>query len=333
MTDKEQQPQAQQDQPDQQEQLAQIKEQLQPADTVKAKTDPYNFNEEVAAYLSGIRTPAIADTKNPFLVLPKNYLEVVDIEKHLLYPRKIRKNIHFIEAQSFVDYFKQFRVNFEPQIFATVDDSGMKFLCIFDYDISGKFREATAETPAAQRIAQPLWNCHLAKLSMAYHRDYANLRGHADKWISQEEFALFIEENAHLFVNPDAASMMELAQELKGNMSVSWQSGKRLSNGAVTMEYVQTIDAVSKRGQMEVPEYLDMKCPMYEGFDVKDIRAAFRWKINSDNKVLFSFRLLTKVAERAAQEEVKLKVQTDTQLPVLMVKEFETIAMDVKNIA
>jgi uncharacterized protein YfdQ (DUF2303 family) len=279
------------------------------------------INEEVISYLLAAR--AKADEKNPYIILPRDKLTIVDIEKYQEAPKKIRKNLHFIEVDSFLEYFNEFKISNQPKIFSTVNDSGTNFLCIFDYDKAAK-DDKKSEAPS--------WNSHTAKLTMAYHRDYANLRNHADKWISQEEFALFIEENAHLFVTPDAASMMELAQELKGNMNVQWQSGKRLSNGQVTMEYIETLDATSRRGHMDVPEYLDMLCPMYEGFDEKNIKAAFRWKIGGDKKVLFSFRLLTKVEERRAQEEVKEKLYIETQLPILMVTAFDTIAFDTKNL-
>lgn len=275
---------------------------------------------ELADKLSVVRDPANFSAERPFIALPQGY-QVHSLDSYARYldpradsPRKVVKRIRFTEVESFLDYFTKFKMGHYPVIFSQVSDVGLEVMCVFDYDLPGSV--------AADGITFPAWNDNRAHLQLAYSRDYKQLRSNSDKWFGQEEFALFVEENTHLFTNPDGATMLELAQSLKGARNVSWQSGKNLHNSTVQIEYIETIDAHTTRGQIVVPQYLELAMPMYEGFKELAIRAAFRWKLNADKKVEFAYRLLTKVAEREAEDEVKEAISKGTGLPLLAVQSF-----------
>lgn len=276
------------------------------ATKIAANTSAENFNAET-----------------PFVALPPGY-QVHNLENYVKFldarlptPRRVKKSMTFIDVDSFVSYFTKFKAGHQPQLFAAHDTAGLSIMCVFDYDEAG---DGKTPTTAA-------WNTNLAYLRLAYSRDYQEMRNKADRWFGQEEFALFVEENTHLFIKPDGATMLELAQELKGVRNVAWQSGKSLHNGQVSIEYIETLEAVSKRGAIVVPQHLELKMPMYEGFKDMPINAAFRWKLNEQKRVEFSYRLLTKVAERTAEDDVKKSVTKATGLPLLAVGSFAGITM------
>lgn len=266
--------------------------------------------ENLAGYLASMNLPNMYSQDTPLLVVPET-ITPRSIEEFMPRPARIRKSIRFTEATSFLDYFGAFHTRAFPRTFVTGDDAGMKFLTIFDY----------AMPPGKDENAVPLWGDHRAYLELAYHPDYAELRKRNATWMSQEEFALFVEEHTHLFKSPTGADMLEMAQELKGSRTASWQSGKRLANNQVRLEYIETVDAKSVRGDLIVPEYLEMETPMFKGYEAQPVKAAFSWKMDGD-KVRFSYRLLTRIAERKAAEEVKTSIAVGTKLPVYSVAEF-----------
>ncbi len=281
--------------------------------------------EEMTAWLSNIRAPGMFDTRFPFVIVPQS-LKLLDMEASMPFPRMIRKAVKFIDTASFLDYFNLFRAAYKPRLFTAKDSSGMSILCVFDYDGPGIAIGTATETGPSVSMPQPMWGAHRATLSLSYDPDFKSLKDNENRWFDQEEFALFVEENTHLFVNPTGADMLELAQELKGVRNANWQAGKRLANGQVGLQYIETVEAKSVRGEIEVPEYLEISTPIYNGYEAQTIRAAFRWKMDkNDGSIQFSFRLLTKVAERQAEESVKASVVQETVLPLYNVSSFDGI--------
>ena len=285
---------------------------------------------ELINKVSGNVVASNADEKfnpeKPFAIVPEGY-EVQDLSAFAAHydarqerPRRIEKRMRFVDVTSFLQYVQQFRVGHNPQLFNKLTGAGLHLMCVFDYDKSAPANEAKADDAGA---TIPSWGSNVAYLNLAYSRDYKQLRESADKWFKQDEFALFVEENLHLFIQPNGATMFELAQHLKGKRNVEWESGKRLNNSATSLSYLETIDATTVRGEpLEVPDYLLLKLPMYEGFSEQEVKLAFRWRLNQEKEINFSYRLLTKVAERQAETEVKQRVEGTTELNLLTVSSF-----------
>lgn len=287
--------------------------------------------EEVATLIGALRSPEQFSEERPFAIVPdgfktENLREFgAHIDNRKASPLRVRKDIKFVNVDSFIAYFNQFKGGYFPQIFSKLTTSGLDVMAVFDYDVpQGKGKDDTIVDVGTE----PKWNSNRIYLALAYAREYKELLAASQKWHDQEDFALFIEENTHLFVEPDGASMLELAQGLKGVRNVSWQHGKRLSNSQTSLEYIEQIEARSERGEIKVPEYLNINAPMYEGFDNQPIRAAFRWKIggsSGEKKLQFTIRLLTKQQEQIAEQAVKDKIASATGLPLLAVSDFDGV--------
>lgn len=264
--------------------------------------------------------------EKPFIIVPENY-KVENMKEFAAYidgrlpaPRRLHKRMRFVDVSSFLIYFEKFRKGHNPQLFHKVASDGMHVMGVFDYDEAGIGTEAGVSDASA---TQTKWGDNVSFLKLAYSRDYQMLKGLDGKWFDQVEFALFVEENQHLFIQPDGATMFELAQELKGKQNVEWQSGKRLNNSSTQFQYLEKIDAQTVSGTpLEVPDYLLLRLPMYEGMADKDIKLAFRWKLHQGH-IQFAYKLLTKVAERAAEDEVKQRITGTTNLDLLTVSSFD----------
>lgn len=279
-----------------------------------------NTNKEIYdAVLAGLAAAQVnIESGAPFVLTP-NDMKVIDFEQYLQNPNRIRKDISFVDVQGFTAYFQDFKNGSTPYLFAVSDGRELQVRCIFDYDKPG---EATS-------IQEPQWGSHRATMNLTYHPDFAELKVKSDVWHKQEDFALFVEENTHLFKIPAGADMLEIAQTLKGTQSATWKAGSRLANGERAFEYVEEIAGKGIRNDLAIPEYFLFSTPIFEGFEAQDIQAAFRWRL-SEGKITFSYRLLSKQQERAAIESVKADITKKTGLPIFNVSNFDGLRFDVK---
>ena len=291
--------------------------------------------DEIAEYLAAIQVPNQHrnryDTGWPFMVVPEG-LKVLDLENQMPNPRRIKREVSFTESGSFTTYINEFKVGYKPQLFSRLDDDGLAMMCIFDYDLAGIFhpgQEVTNEEGVVMKSADsitpglPMWASHRAFMNMKYHDDYATLRKHDDKWMDQEDFAMFVEENTHLFFNPTSADMFELAQDLKIKIDANFRSSRRLANGQVALQYTEVVNGTSQASgeDVVVPSQLQFVCPLFEGLTPEKLNAAFRFK-KAGNGVEFKYKLLTKLNEREAQNRMKDAVQVETGLKALNVNSF-----------
>ena len=252
--------------------------------------------------------------ERPFVFIPNgDSLEVLDLERHMPAPSRIEKSIAFSNTDSFISYFESYRATHTPVIFVKDSNEGARVLAVMDYDKPANVDEdsVTLETPS--------WNKHLAYLELNFHPFYKRLRDNSGEWFSQEDFSHFVEENLALFVSPDSATMLEIAQDLKGTVNAQWKSGARLNNGQRSLEYSEQIEGHTTKGSVTVPERLKFNCPIYDGKAIDGFEAAFSWRVNPGGNVVFQYRLLTQIEERAAQEAMIKAITENTGLPVLRV--------------
>lgn len=278
--------------------------------------------DEVAALMSMCRSPDRYAADAPFAVVHQS-MKVVDVEKLMPTPARTRKKITFTDVESFIEYFNAYKADGLPRVFVRTDNDGMKIMAILDFD-----EAAGLTTQDGRTLTLPRWGEHQVYLEMKFHPDYRTLRNSADTFMSQQDFALFVEENLHLFNEPVGADMLELAQSLKGIRNADWQIGERLANGEQNLKYVETVSAQASRKELAVPEYITLKTPLYEGFDDMIIKAAFRWRlVEKDGKhhIGFAYRLLTKLDERKAQEDVKKEISEKTEMKLLNVASFQNV--------
>lgn len=282
--------------------------------------------DEICEYVVGMNVPNAHrnryDTSVPFMVVPEK-MKVLDIEKHLPNPARIRKHVKFTDADSFIAYVNEFKVGYKPQMFVMQTKDGLSIQCVFDYDIAGKIVPQGEGKPDAHQLGLPMWNSHIAQLDLTYSLDYAELRSKNAEWFDQEDFALFVEENTHLFIKPDGSFMYELAQDLKVKIEASFRSSRRIANGQVALSYVETVNGTSQQSGEEVivPTVLEMRCSIFEGLPAEDIKAAFRFK-KSGQSAEFQYKLMTKLQERAAHDAVRAKVSGETEINTLSVSSF-----------
>lgn len=227
--------------------------------------------------------PALSGADTPYLIIPDG-MHVADMRNMLpptskQQPRKSGR-VNFYRSDDFVGYINDFKTQ-NTRIFI---DRAQKFCCeaILDYhspdDSFGDFCDFRAS------------------LSLDYSPEYYEWIGYNDNWISQIDFAEFIEENyGDLIVGknnaPTAAEMLQVARTLEAKKQVDFKSGVRLSNGDVDLSYVETTTArAGEKGSIAIPSYFYIAIPIFQGEQTNHLEVQLRYKLDS-GKVFFKYKI------------------------------------------
>lgn len=128
---------------------------------------------------------------------------------------------------------------------------------------------------ATELAAQP--NVHVATLKIASSLEYARWSEMEGKMHSQEEFAIFIEENVSDIIDPEHATIIEICRDLEATQGAQFKSRTRLENGDLSFKY-ETETRVTN--DVVVPDEITLAIPLYYGEEPTEIRAKFRFRVN-----------------------------------------------------
>lgn len=162
------------------------------------------------------------------------------------------------------------------------------------------------------------WGDHRATLALTKTDPWKLWIGVSGQLIEQEAFAEFLEDRAADIVEPDAATLIEVATTLQSNGSVAWKSQVRLDNGLVQLAYEETAEATAGRaGNMQIPHRIKLALAPFEGGDLYAVEARFRYRLR-DGKLRIGI-VLDRVDDvlRKAFGDVVDAVEEATDLVVL----------------
>jgi uncharacterized protein YfdQ (DUF2303 family) len=101
--------------------------------------------------------------------------------------------------------------------------------------------------------------------------------------LSQDAFAEFLEDHLPELLEPDSATMLEIAQSFQAAQKVDFQSATRLSSGQRQFQYVETTQAkAGQKGQLTVPEAFVIGLVPFDGSDGYRLTARLRHRIGQD---------------------------------------------------
>jgi uncharacterized protein YfdQ (DUF2303 family) len=123
------------------------------------------------------------------------------------------------------------------------------------------------------------WQQHKLQLELEHTPSWTDWLAADGNWLSQTEFAEFIEQHAADVLKPDYAFLMEMAQSFEANTAVEWAAAERLSDGSVKLNYAETVTAkAGQKGDLEIPKELELALRPYVGSPVYRINARFRYR-------------------------------------------------------
>lgn len=124
------------------------------------------------------------------------------------------------------------------------------------------------------------WGAHQAVLALRYTPSWTTWTQASGILGEQDVFAAFLEDHALDVVEPDAATLLEVATTMVSTTSVAWKSGLRLQDGTVQLAYEETADTkAGTRGDMEIPSTITLGLAPFEGYDPYKVTARLRWRM------------------------------------------------------
>lgn len=188
-------------------------------------------------------------------------------------PRRIDETVTFIECGSFAEYVNRFKSD-ATLIFAELTSAGATFRAILDYHKPKAEAARCLHVAVFQLISTPDWSAWKNKNRVAQ---------------SQVDFATWLEDQQHVFVEPSGAQLLELVRNLFGRKDAAFNSSVRLDNGAYSVGYNETIEVQSTTtaGTMKLPAELIAEMSLFEGMDKKEIRARLKTRVQDRKLILF----------------------------------------------
>lgn len=192
--------------------------------------------------------------------------EAIDLQEYSDGPRASRSLAEEVyDRGSFVDYLNRFAEAGRALI--RVDRRSNRIVAVLDYlngDYGRGWRSHTVTLALTPTVEWQRWERFS---SVQMHR--------------QDDFAEFIEAQMPTFIQPDGATMLEIAQSVQGTSTAQWQKATRLSNGETKFEFVEDVEAkAGRRGDIEIPQAVTVGLQPYEGSPRYQLTARLRYRVS-----------------------------------------------------
>lgn len=165
----------------------------------------------------------------------------------------------------------------------------------------------------------PGWRDDTITLGLVETEEWKAWKAANGELFPQEAFAEFIEDWRRTVVDPDDATMLEIAQTLHATVGVKAKSSRRLRDGNRQVQWEEsTTTTAGDDGKVEIPEVFTVALVPWKGRDVTPIKmqARLRIRLNGGN-VLLGFKLVDVDARMDEAFEALLAPIRDS-LPVVM---------------
>jgi uncharacterized protein YfdQ (DUF2303 family) len=211
-----------------------------------------------------VATPAELDPEKPLaFVLPASArLEVPDLRAWR--SRPTRKTGTYLPAtvQSFIEYVNRHYDQEHTTVW--VHPSSGQVVAVLDDN-------AASETG---------WGDHRAVLTLEPTPEWLFWCRYDGELRTQEAFAEHIEEGMPEIVEPDGATMLELAQNFHATTDATFRSSIRLASGQQQLQYDQEVQATAGRaGDLKVPTMFLLAISPFVGEDPYKVAARLRFRV------------------------------------------------------
>lgn len=240
----------------------------------------------------------------PGFVLPAGWT-LVDAEPYEDAPRRIRQLVKAQATATFLEYASAFKSE-ALRLFADIDEFAI--YAVFDYHTP-----APAEQPGLGPSAR--WGSHALQLTLKKTPEWLAWEDKNKRQMSQIEFAEHLEENQADVVDPVAAKLLEVVQELQLHRNIRVRSAVRTQSGQTQLKYEEDVDgAAAAAGSFEIPTEFGLGLKPFYGGDSYKVRAYFRYRAE------------------AAGGKLGLKMWYALQRPELVLRDaFESVVRQVKD--
>jgi uncharacterized protein YfdQ (DUF2303 family) len=225
----------------------------------------------------------------------------VDWSAHLPRPARQSGTAYLANPGSFAEYVLRHST---PETVIFADKADGVLVAVFNGP------PATSQDDARQVAGHGDWR---ARLDLVDGADWVEWRALDRSVVPQREFGEHVDGLAHTMVEPDGATMIEIATTLTSKTKLDFASRVNLGNGEVSFKAEEeTTSRAGKTGNVEIPTQFMFRVPLWEGTDPVDIVARLRFRAGREDGVMMGYRIVRKAeaVERAFAGVVELIADT-----------------------
>lgn len=242
-----------------------------------------------------------------FALIPESFTSKEIKPLNPILPDHVQQSCTHVELNSYLEYLNIFKTPFSIV-------NGMlgknQIQAFFDYH----------KPPTESELAIPDRKTHTATLRTVYDPNWDKWRDINGVWLSQLEFAHFIEEMMHTIAEPDGADLLEMAQDLKINRNIVFKQNKRLATGEMDIEYVTNDEAKTvKQGRVGVPEELKLSTAIFMMRPAEAVTVKLRYELSPGEPLKFKFDILNiRIIELDSFNKICQEIRVKTELSVFL---------------
>jgi uncharacterized protein YfdQ (DUF2303 family) len=133
----------------------------------------------------------------------------------------------------------------------------------------------------------PGWGDHRAALELAHTPEWTFWTNQDSKMVDQTTFAEHIERGMQEIEEPDAATVLEIAQSFHATSKASFRSATRLTSGEQQFQYDETLAAsAGRKGELTIPTVIMLKVAPFVGEAERLLTARLRYRLDSGHLTL-----------------------------------------------
>lgn len=165
---------------------------------------------------------------------------------------------------------------------------------------------------------EPAWRDHRALLQLKHTPEWKHWVSQSGEYLDQLAFAEHLEDGIAEIIDPDAATMLEIAQSFHASRDVTFKSGQRLASGEVKFVNDEEITATAgKDGDIEVPQTFELAIAPFVGEAAYKINARLRYRFTPQGlKIGYTLDRPERVL-RDALEQIQQRI-ADSSLPTYL---------------
>lgn len=235
---------------------------------------------------------------------------VIDLEAHLENyrdrPRRKTGTVTATDALSFADYVKKHGL---PQTEIWADAPTSALVAVINAHEGGT--DANIDGWAG-------WGDHRVRLGLKPTTAWKAWVENDRKLLSQVEFGEHLEDRLIDIVEPDGATMLELAQTFNAQRSVHFESSKRLKSGETQLVYKEDeTTTAGRKGDIAIPDRFTLALRPYEGCDPYKVTARLRYRISSEGALRLGYLLdRPEDTQRSAFDDIANLIHTELTQPI-----------------
>lgn len=226
--------------------------------------------------------------------------EVLDLERFLPTPRRKHGAVTLNDGESFSRYVTKHVEAGATEMYA---------------DVTAQTMVALLNDHAGDGAG---WGDHRATLTLRRTPQWEVWAGHNGTLLEQLAFAELVEDNLPDIVEPDGATLLELAQSFQAHTKVRFESARHLQGGDRQLVYTEDTTATAgTKGDITIPPTFTLGIAPFEVGEMYRVVARLRYRI-TDGRLRLGYRLdRPEDVLRSAFRDVVNEVQQRTGIDVL----------------